>query len=488
MQTHTPPTHHGPIPPAPRLGTSLALLLAALGLHLFFTIPAPAAPPKVRQIPIPEKPEPFEPASPPDTPAGRRLAWLIEVINGKPLGEPADAFTPDFLKTANPKAIAASLKDLTKDQARDETNKLLLHHVNAGASPSALVAIIATADSAFAVRIELGVDPESEKIDLIDIQPLGGSSGGDPSNQLGLDKLKGKVSLLAIEFPPEDDQDLPPLVVLEYKPDQVLAIATSFKLWVLGSLGEAVRDGRASWDEPLAISSKHRSLPGGLLHLAPEGKTYPLRTFAESMIALDDNTAADHLIARLGRDRIEEFMSRTHHDGSLNQPLLTTREFFTLKLPPDIALRQRYLVADEPRRRKLLAPSGAITQAAPSPLLQYFWTKPVNIGDIEWFAGVRDLCRVLAELHTLEQTPGLEPLGDALRQNHGVPLDPEVWTSAGFKGGSEPGVLSLSWLLERADGRHFALAMIWNSEFEPVNEDLFREKALEALNQLAKMP
>jgi hypothetical protein len=30
--------------------------------------------------------------------------------------------------------------------------------------------------------------------------------------------------------------------------------------------------------------------------------------------------------------------------------------------------------------------------------------------------------------------------------------------------------------------------MIWNSEFEPVNEDLFREKALEALNQLAKMP
>jgi putative hydrolase len=39
-----------------------------------------------------------------------------------------------------------------------------------------------------------------------------------------------------------------------------------------------------------------------------------------------------------------------------------------------------------------------------------------------------------------------------------------------FKGGSEPGVLSLSWLLERSDGRRFALALTATDPGAPVDE------------------
>ena len=41
-------------------------------------------------------------------------------------------------------------------------------------------------------------------------------------------------------------------------------------------------------------------------------------------------------------------------------------------------------------------------------------------------------------------------------------VDPAEWSYVGYKGGSEPGVLCLDWLLERADGRVFVLAIVLN--------------------------
>ena len=36
------------------------------------------------------------------------------------------------------------------------------------------------------------------------------------------------------------------------------------------------------------------------------------------------------------------------------------------------------------------------------------------------------------------------------------------WAYAGYKGGSEPGVLNLTWLLQKPDGAWWVLAMSWN--------------------------
>lgn len=461
--------------------TVAALIACATAISL-----ASAAPPKVRQIPI-EEPEEFEPAAIPDTPAGRKLSWLIDVLNGQKVGDPAEHFAPEYLKQIDSAAISRTLETLAEDQARGEARKFQLRQVNPGSTASYLVGVVATEDSKAAARIELGVDPESEKIDLIDVQPLGGSTGGDPSKQLGLDKLKGKVSLLAIELGDPEDPMSGARAVLEYQPDQVMAIGSAFKLWVLGALGEAVADGEADWDQPLAIRTEHKSLPSGAMRLEPPGKEFPLRVYAEKMISASDNTATDHLIARLGRERVEAFMEETHHDSSINEPLLTTRELFTLKLPPDISLRQRWLVADQARRKKLLAEGGAVATAVPSALLANLWTRPVHIEDIEWFAGVRDLCRVMTRLHEMENKDGLAPIGSALRINPGLDFDPGDWNSVGFKGGSEPGVLSFCWLLERSDGRWFVLAMIWNNPIAPVDQAVFIQRAEQAIDRLAQM-
>jgi hypothetical protein len=142
---------------------------------------------------------------------------------------------------------------------------------------------------------------------------------------------------------------------------------------------------------------------------------------------------------------------------------------FRLKLGPDRTLPDRYTAADEATRRAMLAPGGAVATAAPNLLAASLWRIPFHIEDVEWFASTADLCRVMADLHRLEQLPGLEPLGRILRINPGLQFDSRAWRSVAYKGGSEPGVLNMTWLLERTDGRWFALSLTWNDPRKDVD-------------------
>ena len=70
--------------------------------------------------------------------------------------------------------------------------------------------------------------------------------------------------------------------------------------------------------------------------------------------------------------------------------------------------------------------------------------------DIEWFAAPSDLCRTMSDLASLSVEAGLEPIGQVLGTNPGLsPEEAKRWTTAWFKGGSEPGVLALVWRLAR---------------------------------------
>lgn len=75
-----------------------------------------------------------------------------------------------------------------------------------------------------------------------------------------------------------------------------------------------------------------------------------------------------------------------------------------------------------------------------------------------FLASPQDLCRTLVHLDELAGTPGLESVAEVLSLNPGLPFDTETWTNARFKGGSEPGVLALSWWLAHADGHRFVVA------------------------------
>jgi hypothetical protein len=61
----------------------------------------------------------------------------------------------------------------------------------------------------------------------------------------------------------------------------------------------------------------------------------------------------------------------------------------------------------------------------------------------------------MAWLLATAQKPELRPVREILSLETPIPFDGEAWPYVGYKGGSEIGVLSGTWLLERADGRHF---------------------------------
>lgn len=81
-------------------------------------------------------------------------------------------------------------------------------------------------------------------------------------------------------------------------------------------------------------------------------------------------------------------------------------------------------------------------------------TEPRDIDDIEYFGTPADMCRALAGLWRQHTRPGQAPIDTALSiEDGGIGLDrvrfPTVW----FKGGSEPGVLTMNHLAATADGR-----------------------------------
>jgi hypothetical protein len=54
--------------------------------------------------------------------------------------------------------------------------------------------------------------------------------------------------------------------------------------------------------------------------------------------------------------------------------------------------------------------------------------------------------------------------------NPGIPFDRKVWPFVAYKGGSEPGVMSLNWLLERADHRRFVFSITFNDTKKAIDE------------------
>jgi hypothetical protein len=171
----------------------------------------------------------------------------------------------------------------------------------------------------------------------------------------------------------------------------------------------------------------------------------------------------------LGRGRVEALLPELGvAEPALDRPFLATREAFALKYGHP-ALLARWRSADEAGRRALLERELA---GADSVRLDpaRFTGRPTAIADAEWFASPADLVRTLdwlrrsgdpVALDLLAINPGLER---SLAGN---------FAYFGYKGGSEPGVLSMSFLLRNREGRWLAVAAIWNNEAAPLDEAKF---------------
>jgi hypothetical protein len=227
-------------------------------------------------------------------------------------------------------------------------------------------------------------------------------------------------------------------------------LGSAFKLYVLGALGRAIAEHKASWDEDLAINDAWKSLPSGVLQNEPAGTELPLETYADYMIAISDNTAADHLIHFLGRDAVQAQLFRFgNRNAKPDIPFLTTRELFALRSVNYPSLADSYL-ADTPAQR-----AAELNTLDQIPLSQIQpWTQPEQINQIEWFASPADICRAYAGLWRENSQPGLSPIGQALSiSDAGIGLDRTRYPLVWYKGGSEPGVLTVNYLARAADGK-----------------------------------
>ena len=245
--------------------------------------------------------------------------------------------------------------------------------------------------------------------------------------------------------------------------DKPLALGSTFKLYVLAALAEDVKAGRRKWSDVVPLTEK--SYPSGRLQDWPQGAPLTLHTLASLMISISDNTATDQLIAVLGRDRILKLMKDSGHSNpAANDPFLTTRELFVLKTMDPVFLdRWRSRAPDAIAAAEVLMevanPSLDEVNAA-------FAQGPKAI-DIEWFASPADLAKLLAHMRKSADPKVFEIM--AINPS-ATPAIKANWPYAGFKGGSEPGVMNLTWLLTDKAGRDWMLTLGWNNAAAVLDE------------------
>lgn len=274
-------------------------------------------------------------------------------------------------------------------------------------------------------------------------------------------QLPGRAGLAVWRLPdPAQNARVAPTALASLRPDEAFAIGSSFKLAILHALVADVAAKRRNWEDVLHLQSAFASLPSGRLQAWPDETPLTLATLAGQMISESDNTATDLLLRALSRGRLEREVKGplAWRHAALNVPFLSTREMFLLKDERTPQLLQRYLVANAAERLALL--EGPIAQAELEGLRFATEGKPVAIDRVEWFASPADLA---GTLHRLARSTREGDLGRGLLAiNPALQVDPKRWPYVGYKGGSEPGVLNMSWLLKREDGAWFAMSLSWN--------------------------
>jgi hypothetical protein len=383
----------------------------------------------------------------------RRTSELVRVLNGEIA--PNLFFSPAFLAqipSERVKEIFAELK-ASHGPARQTVRF-------EASGPTAGTAFVRFERAVVRIEMAVGAQPPNlvEGLRVVGSE----STAADQPALLGeIAGLPGQVSLVAARL-----EEAGPAGFLAHQAERPLAIGSAFKLFVLAELVRQVKAGERRWSDVVPLGSP--SLPSGFLRDWPKGSPMTLHSLAALMISQSDNSATDTLLAVLGREQVESLLPALGvRAPERNRPFLSTREAFVLKLG-DPKLLAEWQPADERGRRALLARMAAQEAAKLDPLRH--GGRPAAIGSVEWFASPADLVRTLDWLRRNGDSTAL----DLLAINSGLGASAgKNFAYFGFKGGSEPGVLNLSFLLKTRDGRWQAVSATWNDETAPLDEARF---------------
>ncbi len=370
---------------------------------------------------------------------------LLPYFAEQPKQDYAQRFTETFLKAVPPKKLTDVFQTLHKQCGKAQSIKLVK------------MTAPYTGDVEFAcergnvVPATLAVEPRKpHKLTALVLRsPV---REGDSFDGIAAEfkALPGKAAYAVVRLSPN------PEVIAQHNADQSLAVASTFKIVVLATLVQDIASGKRNWTDVTPLRKDCVSLSSGVLQDWPEGSPVTLHTLAGLMISKSDNTAADHLMKLLGRERIET-MQETLGIASAerNRPWLLTGEMFKIKLVMHAERQKEYAAAGPTRRRQFLQ-----TWVKDTPLKDHRLPgEPLLLDEVEWWFSCRDLCRVMDWLRRQEKVP--EAL-KVLAIHNGLHIEGKHWSYVGYKGGAEAGVLSFVMLLKDQQNQWFAVASICN--------------------------
>jgi hypothetical protein len=308
------------------------------------------------------------------------------------------------------------------------------------------------------MRIKLDAE---ERILLWHIGPAVSTNVSFDDIRRRLTELEGTVSVAVREVGSE-------AAIFQLQPDESLAVGSTFKLYVLAELLRECDRGKRSLDDLIRLRADLMSGPSGRLQEWPVGAPLTAYSLAAMMISESDNTATDHLIEWIGREHVEQHLADAFlcDSAERNRPFLKTRELFLLQGSGDPwqDYRERYSQAGVSGRRQILA---ELAKAHPGKMPSV--TAAGSTSEwLEWFASANDLVEIMTLLSGDElcKDEALREVAQGILSiNPGIPNSPRDDRIAylGFKGGSEPGVLSLTQLVRMTTGPRFVVAMTWNN-------------------------
>ncbi len=404
--------------------------------------------------------------------------YVLELLadpEGADIAEIEKRFHSDFLAQVSSDALVAALTSIEGEYVVEATD------VDTALRRTGTM-------SAGDVRLafSIGIDPATGQIVELLFQPAGTDPNAGPVTAADADAALAAVaprSGWAVYDVTGGTCD----ALHEDGAQEVYAMGSEFKLWILAAIIEDVNAGKLSWSDTVVVRDELKSTPDGEVASKPDGTKMRIDELARLMISISDNSAADLLLDHVGRDRALRAMRDAGvAEPERNDPFLSTREIFLLKLLPehegwrDLTAAERAAYLDDELAGQTL---GDIDETdVPD--------APWAIEELEWFASPEDMCHTWLRMEDLiaASKPADASAAEAtLTANPGLEIDAVRWPEVWYKGGSEPGVFAMTWRLAGTDGHEYVVAAFLNDpehEFQEIRAIAAMQSVLAAFETI----
>lgn len=257
--------------------------------------------------------------------------------------------------------------------------------------------------------------------------------------------------------------------------DTLRALASVFKVWVLGGVARTVAGGALAGADTVPMLASELA-PGGVINVEPANTPFTVLELATLMMGISDNTATDLLHELVGRDLLADIVTDFGvAQPSVLTPFLSINERFHLFYSFPLSESQSFLQGTEAFQQQFLEdriePLGPLGADAP-----YFHASLLVDGS--WRATAFDVCRAFAALRQLPQ--GSEALALVDRALGASVAQPDVrgdFDRVWYKGGSLSSgaaaglhVLTHAWMLEDAGSDPYVVIALSNSSGGGIDE------------------